>query len=312
MGRATASASPTHAPNAAIGSCTMRKHLEPLFYRTLSRIAEVLPTSAVGPVCWVASKFGAFFLNEKRTRVAYHLAKITGQPASLRDIENAFGFYARYWLDAFRLPVEPKSHLLSSVEVVGRRHFESAVTQGKGVIVALPHIGNWDVAAAWCTASGFPLTAVAEQLEPPKLATWFADFRASIGVSTVVNGPNVANELLAALRRGECIALVCDRDVDGSGIDVEFFGEATKVPIGPAMLSLRSGAPILPVACYARRSGRHELVVEPPIELKRRGSFRDDVRDGTMRVVAAMEQFIRRDPSQWHVFVPNWPSESAM
>ena len=116
--------------------------------------------------------------------------------------------------------------------------------------------------------------------------------------------------VLKALRANETVCLLCDRDLDRSGVDVEFFGEHTTLPAGPATLSIRTGAPLLPVGCYfTPKYNGHHAVVRPAVPTLRRGGLREDVGRVTQALARELEFLIRRAPEQWHLFQPNWPSD---
>lgn len=246
---------------------------------------------------------------DRAAQARRNLERVLGEAPSREQVRAAFASYARYWLEAFRLPVEPTARLEQHFDVVGAEHLRAARAAGKGCILALPHMGNWDVAAAWITqVQGIPLTVVAERVEPERLRTWFHGFRESIGVHVVYNDEHVARELVSALRRNDAIALLCDRDVDGTGRPITFFGEETSLPIGPATLTLRTGAALLPTSTL-EVDGRHRAVIGPPLEVERTGSLREDVHRVTALLAATMEERIRQAPEQWHLLQPNWPSD---
>ena len=278
-------------------------------YRTLARFAEVLPARGVAPVAGLAARIGMRVLPARAALVRSHLRRVTGVDPAPALVRAAFASYARYWLDAFRLPVEPEERLAARVRTEGLEHVDEALAAGKGVVFALPHVGNWDVAGAWLTrVRGLSLTVVAEAVEPPELRVWFHDFRKALGMDVVFNGPRVVGEITAALGRNGAVALLCDRDVDGSGLSVPFFGEPAPLPKGPATLAFRTGAALLPVAVFQEPDG-HRIVVSPPVELQRAGRLRDDVASVTADLATRLEPLIRRAPQQWHLFQPNWPSD---
>ena len=127
----------------------------------------------------------------------------------------------------------------------------SARKEGKGCILALPHLGSWEWAGFWMTrVERHPMTVVVERLEPPGLFDWFADLRRRFGFEVVPLGPDAGRACMAALRDNHVLSLLCDRDIGGGGVEVEFFGERTTLPGGPATLALRTGAPLLPTAVY--------------------------------------------------------------
>ena len=178
--------------------------------------------------------------------------------------------------------------------------------------MALPHLGVWDFGGAGFATAGYPATVVVETLEPPELFEWFVDFRRSLGLTVVPHGPEAGTAVLGALRRNELVGLVCDRDLERNGVEVEFFGERTTLPAGPATLALRTGAVVLPTAVYFEGSG-HRGIVRPPIPTERSGDgLRADVARITQRLASELEALIRRAPEQWHLLQPNWPSDYAL
>ena len=125
-------------------------------------------------------------------------------------------------------------------------HVTEALELGKGCIFALPHMGGWEWAGRWMTDQGYKMTVVVEAIEPPELFEWFVDLRQKLGMTVVPLGPKAAGAVIRALKDNEVVCLLCDRDIDRGGVQVEFFGETTTLPAGPAMLGLRTGAPVLP------------------------------------------------------------------
>jgi KDO2-lipid IV(A) lauroyltransferase len=182
--------------------------------------------------------------------------------------------------------------------------------KGKGVILALPHLGGWEWAGRWFTDQGHNMTVVVEPLHPPELFEWFAGLRSNLGMNVVPLGPTVAAEISAALKRNEVVCLLCDRDIQRTGVAVTMFGEETTLPGGPALLSIRSGAALIPAAIYFDgKADGHWAIVRPPLEIERGGSLRDDTMRLTQLLAGELEFLIRRAPEQWHLLQPNWPSD---
>jgi KDO2-lipid IV(A) lauroyltransferase len=115
--------------------------------------------------------------------------------------------------------------------------------------------------------------------------------------------------LVRALKANELAGLVSDRDLTGSGVEVDFFGERTRLPGGAATLALRTGAPLVPVVVYSGPGNGHSAIVHPPIDTSRSGSLRDDVVRVTQTLATVFEQDIRCRPAQWHIYQANWPSD---
>lgn len=284
-----------------------------LAYRAASSLALGLPApmasgaaSTLARVLWAA-------MPERRRTVARHLRRVRGpelRGARLRRAtREVFVSYARYWLEAFRMPDETPESLEARMSIEGLEHLEEAYASGNGVVLATPHLGGWDFGGAWLGRHGYRPVAVAEVLEPPELFEWFVEWRERLGVEIVPATAQAGTAVLEALREGRVVTLVADRDILGSGVEVEFFGEVTTLPAGPAVLALRTGAPILPVAVYFEASGHHAGVVRPPLSVSREGRFRDDVTRVTADMAAELELLIRRAPEQWHLLQPNWPSD---
>jgi KDO2-lipid IV(A) lauroyltransferase len=244
----------------------------------------------------------------RRRQVERNLRRVTGS-ASRRAVRQTFQSYARYWVESFRLPGTPADVLAQGMLSEGFEHLEEAVAGGRGVIVALPHLGGWEWAGFWVTESRHhKVSVVVEPLEPPEVFDWFADLRRQFGMHVIPLGPKAGGEVLRALASGQVLCLLCDRDLDGSGVEVEFFGERTTLPGGPATLALRTGAPLLPAAVYYR-DGKHLACIRPPLPVERQGRLRDDVARVTQALVHELEALIRTAPEQWHLMQPNWPSD---
>jgi len=261
----------------------------------------------------VGARFVAWRSPEQRAQVLRTLRRIYGPELSerrlARSMRRVFVSYARYWALSLRLPSVSREELEAGHDVVGYEHVEAARAAGRGVILALPHLGGWEWSAFWLTRiKGVPVTAVVEPIEPPELFDWFCDFRRSLGMSIVPVGPSAARQVLAALKRNEVVCLLADRDISGTGIEVELFGEKTRLPAGPAALALRSRAPLLPTAVYFADGGVLG-VVHPPLDTSRHGALRDDLARVTSDLARSFEDLIRTAPEQWHLVQPNWPSD---
>lgn len=223
-------------------------------------------------------------------------------------VQKVFDSYARYWVDTLRLEHLDDAAVSDGIVVDGFEHVESALEGGTAPILALPHLGGWEWAARWLTSvKGLKVAAVVEELEPPELYEWFLDVRSKLGLNVIPLSEG-ASSVAAALADGQVMCLLSDRDISGSGVEVEFFGETTTLPGGPALMSLRSGAPLLPTAVYFAGRRCHG-VVSPPLDTERRGRLRDDVARVTQDLADALEAQIRRAPHQWHLLQPNWPSD---
>jgi phosphatidylinositol dimannoside acyltransferase len=251
---------------------------------------------------------------QRRAMIERHLRRVDPSLDGLRlrrGVQQAFDSYARYWLESFRLPRLSKRTVAAGFQEDGYHHIVNGLADGNGVIVALPHLGGWEWAGRWIADRGHPITVVVERIEPPELFEWFVDLRSDLGMTVVPLGSDAAATVMTALRNNHIVCLVSDRDLMGGGPEVDFFGERTTLPGGAATLALRSGAPIVPTGVYfTDRVDGHFAWVRPPIPVERsEGRLRDDVARITQTVADELEILIRREPFQWHLFQPNWPTD---
>ncbi len=267
----------------------------------------------------VAEAVGGFVgrRSKRRATVARNMARITGEPLGSRRIEDlvdaAFRSYARYWFETFRLVREDRDFFLDRVVDRGFERLRDQIGRGgKGAIVVVGHLGNWDAAGAWVGAWGGRLVTVAEVLRPRRMFDFFRDHRAKLGMIIHAAEPGVTERLSAAVEDGALVAILGDRDLKGKGPEVTFFGERTTMPAGPASVAFRTGVPLQVAGVYGitHPDGRRgwEIVLGPPIELP------DERNERTMAAVTQemashLEDFIRKHPEEWHVLQPLWSSD---
>jgi KDO2-lipid IV(A) lauroyltransferase len=196
--------------------------------------------------------------------------------------------------------------------VEGLENIVNARDAGTGVIFGLPHMGNWEAAAPVSGGVGVPVVAVAERLPNRRITEWFTRMRGEFGIEIVLatGSVEVMRRLEAALKANKAVALLSDRDLKGRGVEVTFFEETTTLPPGPATLAIKTGAPLLPVAPYFDGAG-HRVVIGPPLPVPAIQPRSEQVRALTQSLAREMENLIRRSPRQWHLVVPNWPSDRA-
>ncbi|MEX2100307.1 MAG: phosphatidylinositol mannoside acyltransferase [Acidimicrobiia bacterium] len=288
-------------------------HATYLAYRAGAEVVRVVPGAVVSPLAHGVAQLAPAVMRERRHQVERNLRRVYGPEldgiALQRAVTATFDSYGRYWYELFRLPNESPEWVQQHFRGLGEEHIADAIAAGRGAVVALPHLGSWDFAGAWLSGRGYQVSVVAEVLEPPELYEWFVETRRALGMRVVPLSANAAAEMLAALRHNEVICLLCDRDLTGDGVEVEFFGERTTMPGGPALLALRSGAPLIPVGCYFRPDERGEARIGPPLPAERSGSIREDIARVTQALAHRFEELIRDAPEHWHLMQPNWPSD---
>ena len=222
-------------------------------------------------------------------------------------VERGFEGYGQYWAEGAKLPgIKPEVVFERFRIGEGIEYLYDAKTKGLGTIIALPHVGSWEWGGSYLNSLGLGMTAVAEDLEPPELFAWFKAKRESIGIRIEPLDEHAGTVLLQTLKEGGVIGLLCDRDILGNGIEVEFFGERLRLPAGPATLALRTGATLVAAACYSGPGRDHFAVITPPIAAERHGRLREDVTRVTQALAVELEGLIRRAPEQWHVLQPRF------
>ncbi|MEO9180784.1 MAG: phosphatidylinositol mannoside acyltransferase, partial [Acidimicrobiales bacterium] len=249
-----------------------------------------------------------------RTNLRTNLAHVLwSNNASVNDdllnhfVTRGFASYAQYWAESAKLPgIAPRKVFARFKIGEGLEYLYEARDRGKGTVIALPHIGSWEWGGSFLNSLGLGMTAVAEELDPPELFAWFKEKRESIGIRIEPLDEHAGTVLLTTLKQGGVIGLLCDRDIQGNGIEVEFFGERVTMPGGPATMALRTGATLVAAACYSGPGRDHFAVITPPIDATRTGRLREDVTRVTQSVARELEGLIQRAPEQWHVLQPRF------
>lgn len=214
--------------------------------------------------------------------------------------------YFRYWCDAFRLPTLSHEEILESFRIEGEEHLIAAEEQGKGVVFALAHSGNWDHAGAWLALTHGRLVTVAERLKPESLYQRFLDYRTSLGMEILPLGePGIMRDLLRALQDRAHVPLLADRDLSHTGVEVLLFGEPIKVPPGPALLSIMSGAPLLPATLFYD-GAKSVTRLHAPIAIPELGDRAEKISAMAQASIDVIAGGIAEHPEDWHMMQPLW------
>jgi lauroyl/myristoyl acyltransferase len=271
-------------------------------YKTGARILRVLPpglrnaAAVPGGTAW-------FWLSRGQRRAALDnyaaaLGLEPSNPEVARVAGRAFQNYGRMVLDFLLMGSLTPAELIERTTVDGLDHLEAALGRGRGVILALPHMGSWDNTGSYGGAVGYPITAVTGRF-PGSLNDAVKQTRERYGLQVLLVGRPAVREIIEALRANRMVGLVCDQE-EGPGVEVRFFGRRALVPAGAAALALKTGAALM--AGYQRMtpSGRHHIHLEAPL------SWPDgETKENLMqRIVNRFEEFIREQPDQWYAFRP--------
>ena len=216
--------------------------------------------------------------------------------------------YLRYWFDTFRLSKWSKNRIISTTQVIRENLLRDPIQSKQGCIVALPHAGNWDHAAAYFCSTGITLTAVVEKLKPEAIFKKFLAYRESIGIEAISHKEKTIPILTERLQAGKLIALVADRDMSRNGIEVNFFGKTSKMPSGPAILAIKTGAPL--ITAYVRyTSGGIEIIFDETLKPTNSGSEEEQIKIITQSMADNFAKRIKENPVDWHMLQRIWVDE---
>jgi len=219
-------------------------------------------------------------------------------PEVARVARRAFQNYGRMLMDFLLIGSLTPAELVDRVTLEGREDLETALARGRGAIMAVPHMGSWDMAGAYAAAIGYPLEAVADKF-PGSLNDAVVETRQRFGMNVIMLGRAAIRAITEALRANHIVALLCDLE-QGPGVDVRFFGRHAIVPGGPAALAIKTGAALMPACQYVVAPGRHRIHLDPALAVRE-----DDTKERLMqRVINRFEDFIRERPDQWYAFRP--------
>jgi phosphatidylinositol dimannoside acyltransferase len=294
----------------------VKDRLTELGYAAGWRVVRTLPLPAARALFNAGADRAARGNGPGIQRLRRNLRQVVGPDmpdAELDELVRAgMRSYARYWMEAFRLPSQSKQDFLRDFHLLDEAEIDEVMAQGKGAILALPHTGNWDAAAAWLVSKGHRLITVQERLKPEKVFQRFLAYREKLGMQVL---PLTGNErppldvLAERAAEGWAVALLADRDLSSRGVEVEFFGGRTRMPPGPALLALRTGAPLYAVDLWF--TDKQTLGSIRRIEPATEGALDVRVKQTTQRLADAFAESIARHPQDWHMLQKLWLGSGA-
>ncbi|MFE0134880.1 phosphatidylinositol mannoside acyltransferase [Streptomyces sp. NPDC059037] len=277
------------------GWSTVKKLPEPVAVRLGRTIADAV---------WKRRGKGVLRLEANYARVVPDAS-----PERLAELSRAgMRSYLRYWMESFRLPSWSRERIKEGFVPKDVHHLTDGLASGKGVILALPHLGNWDLAGAWVTTKlETPFTTVAERLKPETLYDRFVAYREGLGMEVLPHeGGSAFGTLARRLRDGGLVCLVSDRDLSASGVEVKFFGDTARMPAGPALLAQQTGALLLPVTLWYDDSPIMKGRVHPPIDVPETGTRTEKTSVMTQALADAFATGIADHPEDWHMLQRLW------
>ncbi|MFI8305853.1 phosphatidylinositol mannoside acyltransferase [Streptomyces sp. NPDC085927] len=277
------------------GWATVRKLPEPVAVRLGRTIADL---------AWKRRGQGVRRLESNYARVVPDAS-----PERLAELSRAgMRSYLRYWMESFRLPAWSPERIANGIDIKDIHRVTDGMAAGKGVVLALPHLANWDLAGAWATTGlGIPFTTVAERLKPETLYDRFVAYREGLGMEVLPHsGGSAFGTLARRLRDGGLVCLVADRDLSASGVEVEFFGETARMPAGPALLAQHTGALLLPATLWYDDSPVMRGRVHPAVPVPESGTRAEKTSVMTQALADAFATGIADHPEDWHMLQRLW------
>ncbi len=285
----------------------MKENLSAYIYFAGWRIVRWLPEKSAYKFFYRVADFLVNRNGKSVQRLRSNLSRTNPNLTSL-DLEiivvDAMRSYMRYWCDTFRFPDWSQQRVVNTVSVTNEHLLMDAIAAKTGVIVALPHAGNWDHAGAYFCANGVRLVTVAERLKPEKLFLKFLSYRESMGMEVLPLDGRVLDTLTQRLNEGALVALVADRDLSRSGIEVDFFGGPARMPAGPALLALRTQAPLITAYVSYTETGVH--IDFNTVVLPTSGNEVEKVQEIVQMTAQQFESGIRKVPHDWHMLQRIW------
>jgi len=244
-----------------------------------------------------------YLLSRERKRALEHLRiAFPGEMSERRRRQIARRSFEHLALNAVELAQgrRIRSKLDALVTVVGQEHLDKALSLGQGVLWITGHLGNWELLAWYWAHKGYKLRVVAREVYDPRLNRLLMRFREEAGVPVILrDSPSAGREILKALKRKECLAMLIDQDTRVKGVMADFFGRKANTPAGPALLAVRQAVPVVAGFVHRISDCKHEIVISPPVEVIRTGDLEEDVRLNTERFNRILEGYIRAYPEQW-------------
>jgi lauroyl/myristoyl acyltransferase len=273
------------------------------------RLVRALPLPVARALFNTAADRGWKSNGRGTQRLRRNLQQVVGPDMPETLVRDALRSYARYWMEAFRLPSQSREQNAAGffMQTESYDAMKSAIAEGNGLIMALPHVANWDAAAAWVVAHDWRMITVAERLKPEAVYKAFLEYRESLGmrVLPLTGGERAPLDVLGEhLEQGWVVPLLADRDLSRNGVAVDFFGATARMPAGPAILALRTGAPLYAVDMWysEHRVEARLRRITPPAD----GPLDQRVKRTTQLMADAFALGIAEHPQDWHMLQKLW------
>lgn len=260
------------------------------------RIVRYLPESLAQKIFALLGDYVYRKNGKGINRLRNNLKVVTGLEGAQLDslTQEAMRSYMRYWCDTFRLPDWSKERILGTVELVNGEVLTGPLDAGRGVVVTLPHSGNWDHAAAYFLSRGYNAITVAEKLKPERLFQAFLKYRQDIGLEILSTEMRTIPTLIAKAQEGYIVPLVADRDLSSNGVEVDFFGATAKMPAGPALIAERADVDLV---------GAFIIYTDNGIKI-----YFEKLEKSVQATADFFAKYLKQYPVDWHMLQRIWIS----
>jgi len=275
-------------------------------------LAKIMPIR----VCYAAAerigRLYAKFAEKDREGLRANLKVVLGEDVDETVVDKhtaaVFKNFAKYLADFFKFPRFTERNISGNIELEGRKYMDECLSEGKGLILLSLHLGNWELGGAIVGGLKYPISAIVLEHTSKRVNGFFIRQRAINGLRSIPIGGRI-KECFELLKRNEVLAIVGDKDYTSSGIYVDFFGKKALMPKGPAVISLKTGAPIVFCALVRKKDDTYKFCFEKPIRFKSTGDHNEDIRALMGEYLAIFEKYIRENPDQWYAFRKLWDQE---
>ena len=285
----------------------MKDSLSALAYFAGWRLVRTLPERSAYRLFSFIGRRAVKANGKSVQRLRFNLSRVKPELSEI-ELENlvsrAFDSYLRYWCDTFRIQDWSTQRMQETVTLTNGHLLIDPMRSGRGVVIALPHSGNWDHAGAYFCSIGIPLVTVAERLKPEALFQRFLEYRNSMGFEVLSLDSRSFVTLMKRAREKRLIALVADRDLSRAGVDVDFFGYPSRMPAGPALLAVKTGIPLVVAHVSYTSTGIHIDFTE--VSVPETGDESEKVSKVVQACADLFARGIAEHPEDWHMLQRIW------
>ncbi|MBU1084189.1 MAG: lysophospholipid acyltransferase family protein [Candidatus Omnitrophota bacterium] len=286
-----------------------------IVYKIVFFLTNTLPLRCSYAIASAVARIFYICSTRDRRELKENLRVVMGDGTDGRTLGKCafrvFRNFGKYMVDFFRCSELTEAYIKEKINVSGLEHLDECVSEGRGTVLVALHLGNWELGGAFIGRSGYPISAIVLDHADKRVNAFFVRQRAVNGLKSIPIGAQI-RECFKAIKRNEMVAVVGDKDYTSNGIPVTFFGKKAVIPRGPAVLALRTGAPMVFCGVIRNSDDTYSISFEEPIRQVPTGDHKKDEEELIGKYLRVFERYIRRYPDQWYVFRRIWPQEKTI